>query len=105
MAQNVLYIVTFKDEAQWRSCPPSLIERLQTMGDRVAFAGSFGVLADDEARFNAATAINRALRQGKEITVFGCLAGNVSRLSELLDLRKHKVQKFSFTQVRLLLGV
>lgn len=105
MPQNTLYIVTFKDHAEWESCPSSLIDRLRGMGDKVAFAGAFIPLEDDEALYAAATAINRALRDGKSISVFGCLAEDTDRILPLLDTRRHKVQKFSFKQVRFLLGV
>ncbi len=105
MAQNTLYIVTFKDITEWEGCPPSLIDRLRGMGDKVAFAGAFIPLADDEALYGAATAVNCALREGKSITVFGCLAEDTDRILSLLDTRKHKTQAFTFKQVRFLLGV
>lgn len=105
MAGKTLYIVTFKDMAEWDGCPSSLIDRLRSMGDKVTFAGAFIPLTDDEALFAAATAINRALRSDKDIAVFGCLAEDVDRVLSLLDTRKHKMQKFSFRQVRFLLGV
>ena len=105
MAGKTLYIVTFKDTAEWEGCPPSLIDRLRGMGDKVALAGAFVPLAEDEALYNAATAINRALRAEQSIAVFGCLAEDVERVLALLDTRRHKVQKFSFKQVRFLLGV
>ena len=105
MSQKSLYIVTFKDSAEWEGCPPSLIDRLRGMGDKVAFAGAFIPLADDDALYAAATAINRALRSDMSIAVFGCLAEDTDRILSLLDTRKHKTQKFSFKQVRFLLGV
>jgi hypothetical protein len=105
MAQKTLYIVTFKDAAEWEGCPPSLIDRLKGMADRVAFAGSFGPIPDDEKLYGIATQINRALRGDKDIAVYGCLAEDAQRILSLLDTRKHKIQKFSFKQVRFLLGV
>ena len=105
MAQKTLYIVTFKDGTEWEACPSSLIERLRGMGDRVAFAGAFIPLADDDALYLAATAINRAIREDKDIVVFGCLAEDTDRIAALLDTRKCKVAKFTFRQVRMLLGV
>ena len=105
MAQKTLYIVTFKNAAEWEACPPSLIERLRTMADKVAFAGSYGTVSDDEQLYGIATDINRALRADKDIAVFGCLADDAPRILSLLDTRKHRVQKFSFKQVRFLLGV
>lgn len=105
MANKTLYVVTFKDAAEWEGCPPSLIDRLQSMGDKVAFAGAFIPLADDDALYAAATAINRAIRAEQSIAVFGCLAEDTDRILSLLDTRKHKIHKFSFKQVRFLLGV
>ena len=105
MAEKTLFIVTFKDTSEWEGCPPSLIERLKGMGDKVAFAGAFIPLADDEALYGAATAINRALRAEQGLSVFGCLAEDVERVLSLLDTRRHKIQKFTFKQVRFLLGV
>jgi hypothetical protein len=105
MPQNTLYIVTFKHRAEWEGCPPSLIDRLRGMGDKVAFAGAFIPLEDDEALYAAATAINRAIRAEQGIAVFGCLAEDTDRILPLLDTRKCKVGKFTFRQVRMLLGV
>ena len=105
MAPKTLYIVTFKDAAEWEGCPPSLIERLRGMADKVVFAGSFGSIENDEQLYGIATDINRALRAEQSIAVFGCLADDAPRILSLLDTRKHKVQKFSFKQVRFLLGV
>ena len=102
---RTLYIVTFTDAREWECCPPSLIDRLRGMGDKVTFAGALIPLSDDEALFAAATAINRALRAEQDITVFGCLAEDVERVLPLLDTRRHKIQKFTFKQVRFLLGV
>lgn len=105
MSQKTLYIVTFKDSTEWEACPPSLIERLRGMGDKVAFAGAFIPLSDDDRLYDSATAINRALRNDKDIVVFGCLASDTDRIVALLDTRKCKVAKFTFRQVRMLLGV
>ena len=105
MAQKALYIVTFKVCTEWEGCPPSLIDRLRGMGDKVAFAGGFIPLADDEALYAAATAINRAIRAEQGMAVFGCLAEDTDRILSLLDTRKCKVSKFTFRQVRMLLGV
>lgn len=105
MANKTLFIVTFKDSAEWEGCPPSLLDRLRSMGDKVAFAGAFIPIADDEGLYSAATTINRALRGDKDMAVFGCLADDLDRILSLLDTRKHKIQKFSFKQVRFLLGV
>ncbi len=105
MAQKTLYIVTFKDSTEWEGCPPSLIDRLRGLGDQVAFAGAFIPLTDDEHLYQAATAVNHATRGDKNIVVFGCLAQDTDRITALLDTRKCKVAKFSFRQVRMLLGV
>ena len=102
---KTLYIVTFKDATEWESCPSSLVDRLRSMGDKVAFAGAFIPLSDDESLYDAATAINRALRAEQSIAVFGCLVADVARVLPLLDTRRHKVQTFGFKQIRFLLGV
>lgn len=105
MVQKTLYIVTFKDTAEWEGCPPALIDRLRGMGDKVTFAGAHIPLKDDGALYSAATEINRAIRGDRDIVVFGCLGDDAERIAALLDTRKCKVGKFSFRQVRLLLGV
>lgn len=105
MAQKTLYIVTFKDASEWRACPPSLLERLKGMADKVDFVGSYGTIADDDALYGIATAINHALRGEKDSVVFGCLADDLAHITSLLDTRKCTTRKFSFRQVRMLLGV
>jgi hypothetical protein len=105
MAQKTLFIVTFKDATEWQECPPSLIERLRGMADKVDFVGSYGTIADDDVLYGIATDINRALRGDKDSVVFGCLADDLSRICSLLDTRKCTTRKFTFRQVRMLLGV
>ena len=105
MAQKTLYIVTFKDTTEWQGCPPSLIERLRGMADKVEFVGSYGTVDDDDALYGIATDINRALRGERDTVVFGCLADDLARITALLDTRKCITRKFTFRQIRMLLGV
>lgn len=105
MAQKTLYIVTFKDASEWQGCPPSLMERLRGMADKVDFVGSYGTIADDETLYGIATDINRALRGEKDTVVFGCLSDDLTRITSLLDTRKCTTRKYTFRQVRRLLGV